>query len=131
MTRVATTAVAAACIGTIMTTPASAALSQLKAGDTGEAVECIQKALNLYYSAWKVRFSPLTVDGVFGSSTTAKVNEYKSGHGMTANGIVGTGMGDLLRQNAYWAATGGIDVYGYAAAWRTNCRDKIPNTGQY
>ncbi|GAA2910785.1 hypothetical protein GCM10010517_77290 [Streptosporangium fragile] len=125
-TRVTTAAMAVACVGVIAATPASAAPSQLKPGDTGESVECLQKGLNLYYSDWTTRFRPLEPDGVFGGETTAKVNVFKGEHGLSQNGIFGAGAGDLLILDS-WHMTQ-YDKYGYVAAWRTNCIPHIPHS---
>ncbi|MEW2624969.1 peptidoglycan-binding protein [Streptomyces sp. NPDC048106] len=53
-------------------------------GSSGPAVQAVQSQLNAHGSA-------LTVDGSFGPATDTAVRSYQSAHGLTVDGIAGTG----------------------------------------
>ena len=55
----------------------------LKPGDNGAQVELLQSALA------QLGYSPGTVDGLYGTSTTTAVTNFQRGHNMTADGILG------------------------------------------
>jgi glycosyl hydrolase group 75 (putative chitosanase)/putative peptidoglycan binding protein len=57
---------------------------QLSNGSTGEAVSRVQRATNAAVGAG------LTVDGQFGTTTTAAVKQYQTSRGLTADGVVGS-----------------------------------------
>ncbi len=61
----------------------------IRRGSTGEAVSLAQYLLNTaadYYSV----LAPVSVDGVFGSSTESAVRQFQSLRGITSDGVVGT-----------------------------------------
>lgn len=55
----------------------------LKPGDTGPQVRVLQRALA------HLGFSPGTIDGQYGPSTTAAVTSFQKAHGLTADGVCG------------------------------------------
>jgi hypothetical protein len=67
------------------TTPNSRAAPTkvLKPGDTGPQVRLLQRALA------HLGFSPGTIDGQYGPSTTAAVTSFQKAHGLTADGVCG------------------------------------------
>jgi Putative peptidoglycan binding domain len=67
-----------------ITTPAAQAPSQtLKPGDTGSQVKILQQALA------SLGYSPGKVDGDYGPSTQAAVEQFQKAKGLTVDGIVG------------------------------------------
>jgi putative peptidoglycan binding protein len=56
----------------------------LKPGDNGAEVRLLQLALA------QLGYSPGTVDGAYGASTTTAVTNFQSAHSLTADGILGT-----------------------------------------
>jgi hypothetical protein len=64
-------------------TGAAAPTSTLKPGDTGPQVRVLQRALA------HLGYSPGTVDGQYGPSTTQAVKGFQTAHGLTADGVVG------------------------------------------
>ena len=56
----------------------------LKPGDNGAQVKLLQSALA------QLGYSPGTVDGVYGTSTTTAVTDFQRAHKLTADGILGT-----------------------------------------
>jgi hypothetical protein len=72
--------------GKTSTTPATgvaAPTTTLKPGDTGPQVRVLQRALA------HLGYSPGTIDGQYGPSTTAAVKSFQTAHGLTADGIAG------------------------------------------
>lgn len=74
---------------TTATTPATtpkgpaAPTKVLKPGDTGPQVRLLQRTLA------HLGFSPGTIDGQYGPSTTAAVTSFQKAHGLTADGVCG------------------------------------------
>ena len=73
---------------TTATTPktpagAGAPTKTLKPGDTGPQVRLLQRSLA------HLGFSPGTIDGQYGPSTTAAVTSFQKAHGLTADGVCG------------------------------------------
>lgn len=56
----------------------------LKPGDQGASVKQLQRVLA------RLGFSPGTIDGQYGPSTTKAVSKFQSANGLTADGVVGT-----------------------------------------
>lgn len=70
--------------GTTPTTSGVAApTTALKPGDTGQQVRVLQRALA------HLGFSPGTIDGQYGPSTTQAVKNFQTAHGLTADGVCG------------------------------------------
>lgn len=68
------------------TQPAAIAIAptvNLKPGDNGAQVKLLQSALA------QLGYSPGTVDGVYGTSTTTAVTAFQRAHKLTADGILG------------------------------------------
>jgi peptidoglycan hydrolase-like protein with peptidoglycan-binding domain len=55
----------------------------LKPGDNGAQVKLLQTALA------HLGYSPGTVDGVYGTSTTTAVTDFQRAHKLTADGVLG------------------------------------------
>lgn len=78
-----------------------------KQGDTGPAVESLQRELRAY------GFSPGRIDGRFGPATRAAVLAYQRSEGLLADGIVGPLTRSCLwfeKKSAYTFGTGAITV---------------------
>lgn len=86
-------AVAAAAVA--LTTTAAFAASQIGPGSSGQPVKCVQEAMNDLDGAG------LSVDGDYGSLTTAAVKNYQSGHGLSVDGLVGPGTGGSIKTVIY------------------------------
>ena len=71
--------------GTTPTTSAGVAAptTALKPGDTGPEVRVLQRALA------HLGYSPGTIDGQYGPSTTQAVKNFQTAHGLTADGVCG------------------------------------------
>ena len=70
--------------GTTPTTSGVAApTTALKPGDTGPQVKALQRSLA------HLGFSPGTIDGQYGPSTTQAVKNFQTAHGLTADGVCG------------------------------------------
>jgi Putative peptidoglycan binding domain len=67
------------------TTPAGVAAptTSLKPGDSGQQVKVLQHALA------HLGYSPGTIDGQYGPSTTQAVKSFQTAHGLTADGVAG------------------------------------------
>jgi sulfite reductase alpha subunit-like flavoprotein len=68
------------------TTPATgvaAPTTALKPGDSGQQVKVLQHALA------HLGYSPGTIDGQYGPSTTQAVKSFQTAHGLTADGVAG------------------------------------------
>ncbi|PKM77406.1 MAG: hypothetical protein CVU90_07245 [Firmicutes bacterium HGW-Firmicutes-15] len=78
----------------------------LKLGSTGDDVTVLQTLLNKLPSSIAI---PVTVDGVFGSSTQASVKKFQGYFGLTVDGIVGKNtflyFGEVTGSNAFGART--------------------------
>ena len=70
---------------TTPTTPSGvpAPTTTLKPGDTGPQVRALQRALA------HLGYSPGTIDGQYGPSTTQAVKSFQTAHGLTADGVCG------------------------------------------
>ena len=71
--------------GTTPTTSSGVAAptTALKPGDTGPEVRVLQRALA------HLGYSPGTIDGQYGPSTTQAVKNFQTAHGLTADGVCG------------------------------------------
>lgn len=79
----------------------------LQAGSTGSEVARVQSYLNKLFPAAQ----PLTVDGRFGSGTTAAVRRYQTEKGLQADGRVGRNTWDALIGDYNAAFDGSADTY--------------------
>ena len=84
----------------------SSSTTLLKSGSTGSDVANVQAVLN------EVTKSNLTVDGIYGSKTTAAVKEFQKSAGLTADGVVGQKTAAALLKKVQGYATGGIPPAG-------------------
>ena len=110
----------AAMVLTSVILPASAAT--YRQGDRGSAVNTIQTKLKNwgYYSG--------SVDGVFGSQTTAAVRSFQQKNGLTVDGVVGTATQRALGMSSPNSDCSG-DVYLLAKVISAEARGE-PYTGQ-
>ncbi|MEU6934450.1 peptidoglycan-binding domain-containing protein [Streptomyces sp. NPDC046374] len=95
------------------TAEASPNASNIRYGNSGYSVSCIQKGLNAWNAVAKLHTPrpSLVVDGVFGNATLAMVQDYQSWTGIDADGVVGRITGDQLYGN--WIAPIDSGCYGY------------------
>ncbi|MEV6973875.1 peptidoglycan-binding domain-containing protein [Kitasatospora sp. NPDC093806] len=84
----------------------------IRYGDRGSAVTCVQLALNHYNSTRSMPHPEmaLSVDGQFGGETLRVLKAYQSAQGLDADGVVGPNTGDRL----YWANLHTSDPYCYS-----------------
>ena len=66
--------------------------ANLSAGDSGDEVLTLQKALN------QLGFDVGTPDGKFGQKTQDAVKAFQTDHGLEPDGIVGQGTADAINQ---------------------------------
>jgi GH25 family lysozyme M1 (1,4-beta-N-acetylmuramidase) len=89
----------------------------LAQGQSGRQVTAVQYLLT-------AQGASLTVDGVFGPATATAVRAFQSGHGLSADGVVGTGTWQALAVAVRQGATGaavqavqdGLAAHGYPVA---------------
>lgn len=112
---------AAALAAVALAAPASAAPSQLKLGDTGASVLCLQKGLNLEYSNWSTNTGVLALDSIFGNATKNAVNDHKAYYGLPQDGIFGKAAGDKMHAASY------LNNTSQAQSWRNSCLSLIPH----
>jgi peptidoglycan hydrolase-like protein with peptidoglycan-binding domain len=124
--RAAAVAVGAAGAVGLASVPAFAA-SQVGPGSTGAAVKCVQRAMNYLDNAG------LSVDGDYGSLTTAAVETYQRDHSLSADGIVGPDTGTSIKETIVYvieiANKDGQSADAAAGnAWLTDCNSLIEGT---
>ncbi|MEV5970435.1 peptidoglycan-binding domain-containing protein [Streptomyces sp. NPDC051921] len=80
---------------------ASTSASNIRYGNTGYAVSCIQKGLNLWNATVPLHTPKpaLAVDGIFGNATLAMVKDYQTWSMLSVDGVVGRQTGDQLYGN--------------------------------
>ncbi|SDT83363.1 Putative peptidoglycan binding domain-containing protein [Streptomyces sp. TLI_053] len=91
------TAVAGLLIG--LCAPAATAnpnARNIRYGDSGTAVRCVQLALNMYFEETRRYGHSLEVDSVFGANTLKEVKYFQDLNGLDADGVVGPRTGNYL-----------------------------------
>lgn len=109
-------AVAAAAVA--LTTTAAFAASQIGPGSTGQPVKCVQEAMNDLDTAG------LSVDGDYGSLTTAAVESYQSAHSLSVDGLVGPDTGSSIKtiiNNELTTSERAGHTDEVLATWETTC----------
>ena len=99
------------------------AVSEIGPGDTGAGVKCVQEGLNFFNAG-------LTVDGDYGSLTTAAVENFQSSHGDSVDGEVGPQTGHSLITSVTTLINDILDHGGIDSAesvWINSCSSQIPN----
>lgn len=81
----------------------------LKTGDTGSAVETVQKQLNAI-SNLNPNVPAVTPDGIFGSATENAVKAFQSYYGLTPDGIVGRMTWNAIEQE-YLSAFSSVNTH--------------------
>lgn len=112
--RGATVAVCAALLAITGTTSASARpdLPNVRYGDTGMSVKCVQDALNNWNGDYFRMTSALKVDGIFGDDTLRQVKLFQKDFGVKQDGIVGKVTGTFM-YNTYLNPRGNYECINF------------------
>ena len=89
-------------------------------GDYGDAVRCVQGALQTYAGK-----KDLKVDGHFGPATKAAVQDLQRVYGLDPDGYVGPLTGDAINSTVVFGAHGDTNQVNF---WNYTCLNFIPTT---